>query len=115
MSSEKKAMDLQFQVRQNAREYQNSVKDLYSWEKEIKSKELAMQNAPAPKIKTNVSNQNYDRMYIKYQFNFCFRIYPCAVTYRKRMRQSRSQQQALPKVAQLTPQRAPQLRKRIFQ
>ncbi|XP_017865936.1 PREDICTED: RNA polymerase II-associated protein 3 [Drosophila arizonae] len=53
MSSEKKAMDLQFQVRQNAREYQNSVKDLYSWEKEIKSKELAMQNAPAPKIKTN--------------------------------------------------------------
>ncbi|TDG50226.1 hypothetical protein AWZ03_003442 [Drosophila navojoa] len=53
MSSEKKAMDLQFQVRQNAREYQNSVKDLYSWEKEIKSKELAMQNAPAPKIQKN--------------------------------------------------------------
>ncbi|XP_030080903.1 RNA polymerase II-associated protein 3 [Drosophila hydei] len=53
MSSEKKAMELQFQVRQNAREYQSSVKDLYSWEKEIKSKELAMLNAPAPKIQTN--------------------------------------------------------------
>lgn len=64
MSSEKKAMELQFQVRQNAREYQNSVKDLYSWEKEIKSKELAMQNAPAPKIQTNVSNHNFGHMYI---------------------------------------------------
>ncbi|KAM8714338.1 hypothetical protein ACLKA7_014465 [Drosophila subpalustris] len=38
------------QVRQNAREYQNSIKDLYSWEKEIKSKEEALKHAPAPKI-----------------------------------------------------------------
>ncbi|XP_030558399.1 RNA polymerase II-associated protein 3 [Drosophila novamexicana] len=52
MSSEKKAMELQFQVRQNARDYQSSVQDLFSWEKEIKSKEQAMQNAPAPTVQT---------------------------------------------------------------
>lgn len=56
MSSEKKAMELQFQVRQNARDYQSSVQDLFSWEKEIKSKEQAMQNAPAPTVQTTVSS-----------------------------------------------------------
>lgn len=45
------------QVRRNASEYQNSVKDLYSWEKEIKSKEEALKHAPAPKIQpSNVSS-----------------------------------------------------------
>ncbi|XP_032590633.1 RNA polymerase II-associated protein 3 [Drosophila grimshawi] len=53
MSGEKKAMELQLQVRQNACEYQSSVSDLYSWEKEIKSKERAMQNAPAPTVQPN--------------------------------------------------------------
>lgn len=56
MDSEKKAMELQYQVRQNAKEYQNSMKDLFSWEKEIKSKEKALQNAPAPTINKDVSN-----------------------------------------------------------
>lgn len=54
--SENKAIELQLQVRRNAQEYQNSVKDLYSWEKEIKSKEEALKNAPAPTINTDVSN-----------------------------------------------------------
>ncbi|KAH8394628.1 hypothetical protein KR222_000305, partial [Zaprionus bogoriensis] len=53
--SEKKAMELQLQVRQNAHEYQNSVKDLYSWEKEIKLKEEALKHAPAPTINTNTA------------------------------------------------------------
>lgn len=56
MDSEKKAIELQYQVRQNAKEYQNSVKDLFSWEKEIKSKEKALKNAPAPAINNDVSN-----------------------------------------------------------
>ncbi|KAH8371062.1 hypothetical protein KR093_006028 [Drosophila rubida] len=50
MSSEKKAIELQMQVRRNATEYQNSVKDLYSWEKDIKTREEAMKNAPAPTV-----------------------------------------------------------------
>lgn len=54
--SEQKAIELQLQVRRNAQDYQNSVKDLYSWEKEIKSKEEALKNAPAPTINTDVSN-----------------------------------------------------------
>ncbi|XP_017836198.1 RNA polymerase II-associated protein 3 [Drosophila busckii] len=64
MSGEKKAFELQMQVRQNAREYQSSVKDLYSWEKEIKSKEQALKNAPAPApntasaVRSHVTKEN---------------------------------------------------------
>ncbi|XP_017045278.2 RNA polymerase II-associated protein 3 isoform X2 [Drosophila ficusphila] len=47
MSGQEKAFELQRQVRQNAREYQNSVKELYSWEQDIKSKEKELKNAPA--------------------------------------------------------------------
>ncbi|XP_062131655.1 RNA polymerase II-associated protein 3 [Drosophila sulfurigaster albostrigata] len=50
MSGEKNAIELQLQVRRNATEYQNSVKDLYSWEKDIKNREEAMKNAPAPTV-----------------------------------------------------------------
>ncbi|XP_016953658.1 RNA polymerase II-associated protein 3 [Drosophila biarmipes] len=46
MSGQEKAFELQRQVRQNAREYENSVKDLYSWEQDIKNKEKELQNAP---------------------------------------------------------------------
>ncbi|KAH8401916.1 hypothetical protein KR009_008697 [Drosophila setifemur] len=47
MSGAEKAFELQRQVRQNATVYASSVKDLYSWEKDIKNKEKEMKNAPA--------------------------------------------------------------------
>jgi len=46
MSAQEKAFELQRQVRQNAREYENSVKDLYSWEQDIKNKEKELQKSP---------------------------------------------------------------------
>ncbi|XP_037717359.1 RNA polymerase II-associated protein 3 [Drosophila subpulchrella] len=46
MSGQEKAFELQRQVRQNAKEYENSVKDLYSWEQDIKNKEKELQKAP---------------------------------------------------------------------
>ncbi|XP_039484036.1 RNA polymerase II-associated protein 3 [Drosophila santomea] len=46
MSAQEKAFELQRQVRQNAREYESSVKDLYSWEQDIKNKEKELQKAP---------------------------------------------------------------------
>ncbi|KAH8348445.1 hypothetical protein KR084_007469 [Drosophila pseudotakahashii] len=46
MSGQEKAFELQRQVRQNAREYENSMKDLYSWEQDIKNKEKELQSAP---------------------------------------------------------------------
>ncbi|KAH8234104.1 hypothetical protein KR038_001759 [Drosophila bunnanda] len=47
MSGAKKAFELQRQVRQNAREYESSVKDLYSWEQDIKKKEEELKKSPA--------------------------------------------------------------------
>lgn len=42
-----KAFELQRQARQNAREYESSVKDLYSWERDIKNKEQELKKSPA--------------------------------------------------------------------
>lgn len=67
--SEKKAIELQLQVRRNAQEYQSSVKDLYSWEKEIKSKEEALKNAPAPTINTDVSNAFFALVKTREKYN----------------------------------------------
>lgn len=67
--SEKKAIELQLQVRRNAQEYQSSVKDLYSWEKEIKSKEEALKNAPAPTINTDVSNAFFALIKTREKYN----------------------------------------------
>lgn len=47
MSGAEKAFELQRQVRRNATDYANSVKDLYSWEQDIKKKEKELKNAPA--------------------------------------------------------------------
>lgn len=69
--SEKKAIELQLQVRRNAQEYQSSVKDLYSWEKEIKSKEEALKNAPAPTINTDVSNAFFALVKTREKYHIC--------------------------------------------
>ncbi|XP_017016841.1 RNA polymerase II-associated protein 3 [Drosophila kikkawai] len=54
MSGAKKAFELQRQVRQNAREYESSVKDLYSWEQDIKKKEEELKKSPATVIAKNL-------------------------------------------------------------
>ena len=41
-----KAAELQREVRENADDYQNYLKDLYEWEKEIKVKDEMLKNAP---------------------------------------------------------------------
>ncbi|EDW85658.1 uncharacterized protein Dwil_GK23037 [Drosophila willistoni] len=55
----RKTMELQRQVRHNATEYQNAVKNLYSWEKDIKSKEQTIKNAANATAKNNVPVRSY--------------------------------------------------------
>ncbi|KAH8333231.1 hypothetical protein KR074_000448 [Drosophila pseudoananassae] len=54
MSGAEKALELQRQVRRNATDYANSVKDLYSWERDIKNKEKELKNAPAAAANINL-------------------------------------------------------------
>lgn len=51
-----KAAELQREVRENAEEYQNYLKDLYSWESDIKSKDEALKNSPKPPIEVNLES-----------------------------------------------------------
>lgn len=53
MSSPNKAIELQLQIRQNAEELQDFVKDLESWEKDIKEKDhdLRHQSGTAEKVR----------------------------------------------------------------
>ncbi|XP_030386979.1 RNA polymerase II-associated protein 3 isoform X2 [Scaptodrosophila lebanonensis] len=55
MSSAHKALELQRQVRQNAEEYRKHVTDLNRWQKEIKNKEQALKDGPAPTCNGNDS------------------------------------------------------------
>lgn len=48
-----KAAELQREVKENAEDYQNYLKDLYGWENEIKAKDEILKNAP----KTPVDDQ----------------------------------------------------------
>ncbi|XP_016974782.1 RNA polymerase II-associated protein 3 [Drosophila rhopaloa] len=61
MSGAEKAFELQRQVRQNAKEYENSVKDLYSWERDIKSKEKELQKAPASAANKNLPVRSHGK------------------------------------------------------
>ncbi|KAG8137820.1 putative RNA polymerase II-associated protein [Naja naja] len=62
MSSPNKAIELQLQIRQNAEELQDFVKDLESWEKDIKEKDhdLRHQSGTAEKGNTYFKRRNYD-------------------------------------------------------
>ncbi|XP_017070533.1 RNA polymerase II-associated protein 3 [Drosophila eugracilis] len=61
MSGAEKAFEQVRQVRQNAREYESSVKDLYSWERDIKSKEKELQNAPASAAKMDLPVRSHGK------------------------------------------------------
>ncbi|XP_017124930.1 RNA polymerase II-associated protein 3 [Drosophila elegans] len=61
MSGAEKAFELQRQVRQNAKDYENSVKDLYSWERDIKSKEKELQKAPASAANKNLPVRSHGK------------------------------------------------------
>ncbi|XP_070611047.1 RNA polymerase II-associated protein 3 [Erythrolamprus reginae] len=63
MSSPNKALELQLQIRQNAEELQDFVKDLESWEKDIKEKDhvLRHQNGTAEKDLPPVRNEAYKK------------------------------------------------------
>ncbi|KAH8284985.1 hypothetical protein KR054_003499 [Drosophila jambulina] len=54
MSGAEKAFELQRQVRQNARVYESTVKDLYSWEQDIKKKEEELKKSPATVVAKNL-------------------------------------------------------------
>ncbi|KAH8253418.1 hypothetical protein KR032_005471 [Drosophila birchii] len=54
MSGAEKAFELQRQVRRNARDYESSVKDLYSWEQDIKKKEEELKKSPATALAKNL-------------------------------------------------------------
>ncbi len=49
-----KAAELQREVRENAEDYQNYLKDLYGWEKEIKFKDEMLKNAPKIPVQEQV-------------------------------------------------------------
>ena len=54
-----KAAELQREVRENAEDYQNYLKDLYGWEKEIKVKdEMLKKGSNSSIIKNEVSIRN---------------------------------------------------------
>ncbi|XP_015687562.1 RNA polymerase II-associated protein 3 [Protobothrops mucrosquamatus] len=63
MSSPNKAVELQLQIRQNAEELQDFVKDLESWEKDIKEKDhdLRHQNDTAEKDLPPIRNEAYKK------------------------------------------------------
>lgn len=53
MTSPSKAVELQFQVRQNAEELQDFVKDLESWERDIKVKDSDLRRQSGALVKVN--------------------------------------------------------------
>ncbi|ETE60197.1 RNA polymerase II-associated protein 3, partial [Ophiophagus hannah] len=63
MSSPNKAIELQLQIRQNAEELQDFVKDLESWEKDIKEKDhdLRHQSGTAEKDLPPIRNEAYKK------------------------------------------------------
>lgn len=44
MDASRKSFETQAHIRHNAEEFRNTLKDLYSWEKEIKDVEMKMQS-----------------------------------------------------------------------
>lgn len=49
-----KAAELQREVKENAEDYQNYLKDLYGWEKEMKLKDEMLKKSPKPSLDDKV-------------------------------------------------------------
>lgn len=56
MTSPNKAIELQLQIRQNAEELQDFVKDLESWEKDVKEKDFDLRRHSGILEKVNSEN-----------------------------------------------------------
>ena len=68
-----KAAELQREVRENADDYQNYLKDLYEWEKEIKVKDEMLKNAPKNIAHGQVLYNTFLLLYYMHFFCcFCF-------------------------------------------